>query len=376
MNPLEWVRDGGGIDWPRVLLAALTATVIAALLVAAATSTAAFGPFNPSWDGTSELRQHVESEPGVESELVRDTARYDAHDPNETVAFVIAPDERYSGDDAERVQRFVDNGGTLVVLENFGTSGNDLLDTVGAEARADGVLLRDEQEYYRGPPMPVATGVENHTLTAGVDQLTLNYATALEPGEATVLVRTSEYAYRDTDRNGELSADETLAAHPVATVENVSDGRVVVVGDPSIAVNAMIDEPDNAAFLQGLYADADHVLIDLSHAEDLPPLASATLTLRETPLLQVIVGGLGIGTIALCSKRRVGPVLERGHSMIAASRLGRNEPVDEPVTPVHELDDTRRAAILRNRHPDWDEQRIQRVIAALNRQGMKGEDHE
>ncbi|QFU82255.1 DUF4350 domain-containing protein [Natronorubrum aibiense] len=373
MNPLEWIRDDAGIDWPRVLLVTLSITVLIAVGVAAATSTAAFGPYNPSWDGSSELRQQIESEPGVESELIRDTARYDAYDPNETVAFVIAPEEQYTAADAERLQQFVENGGTLVVLENFGTSGNELLETVGAETRVDGVLLRDEQEYHRGPTMPIATGVENDTLTEDVEQLTLNHASALEPGEATVLVRTSEYAYRDANRDDQLSGDEELAASPVATVENVSDGQVVVVGDPSIAVNAMIDEPDNAAFLQRLYTDSDHVLIDLSHGEELPPLAGAMLTLRGSPLLQVLVGGLGIGATVLFSRRAVHPVLERIQTVVGS----RHGPVDETaVEPVLELDDEQRATLLRERHPDWDEQRIQRVMAAFNRDGAKRRDDE
>ncbi|MXV64203.1 DUF4350 domain-containing protein [Natronorubrum sp. JWXQ-INN-674] len=378
LNPLEWVRDGSGpgsgFDWPRVLLVALVATVLASLLVVAATSTAAFGPYNPSWDGTSELRQQIESEPGVESELIRDTARYEAHEPNETVAFVVAPDEQYTDEDAARVQQFVNAGGTLVVFENFGANGNDLLEAAGAEARADGVLLRDEQEFFRGPTMPVATGVENHTFTEDVDQLTLNYASAVEPGEATVLVRTSDYAYRDIDGDGQLSAGEEPAAYPVATVESVSAGQVVVVGDPSIAVNAMIDEPDNTAFLRGLYTDADHVLIDLSHGEELPPLTGVTLTLRETPLLQILVGAVGIGAIAAASRRRRWPTLERARAAIG-DRVGDRPAVDEAaVAPVLELDDERRAAVLRRRHPDWDEQRIQRVIAALNRHGTKQDD--
>ncbi|WP_339104254.1 DUF4350 domain-containing protein [Haloterrigena salinisoli] len=369
----EWLRDGGGLDWPRVLLVALSATVLIALLVAAATSSAAFGPYNPSWDGTSELREQVASEPGVESELVRDTARYDDYEPNETVAFVVAPDETYGDEDVERIRRFVDNGGTLVVLENFGTSGNRLLADVGVETRTDGAVLRDEQEYYRGPTMPIATGVENHTYTEGIDQLTLNYASALETDEeeATVLVRTSEYAYRDVDDDGELDDNETLDTYPVAAAENVSDGRVVVVGDPSIAINAMIDEPDNAAFLRGVSADADHVLIDLSHSEDLPPLTSAVLTVRELPLLQVLLGATGIVGIAALSRRPLRPSLER-----VRRRLSRRDgPADASIVgPSMDDADERRAAALRERHPDWDEDRVQRVIAALNRDDTELDD--
>lgn len=376
VSPREWFRDGGRLDWPRVVLAALTGAVLVALVVTAATSTAAFGPYNPSWDGTSELRQDIESTAGVESELIQDTERYEAHDPNETVAFVVAPDEPYTDADAERLQQFVDRGGTLVVLENFGTSGNAVLETVGADARVDGALLRDEQEYFRGPAMPVATGVENHTLTEDVDRLTLNYASAIEPGEATVLVRTSEFAYRDTNRDGQLSDDEQLAARPVATVEPVGDGQVVAIGDPSLVVNAMVDEPDNAAFLGGLYADSTTVLFDQSHTEELPPLVSATLTIRETPLLQIGLGLLGVGTIALVARGDVGTLTDRLRRPIAR-RLGRQETaasVSLDSLDSLEATDDRRAAILRERHPDWDERRIQRVIAALNRDGSKRED--
>ena len=396
---LNWFRDGRGLDWPRVLFAALTVAVAAAVLVAAATSTAAFGPYNPSWDGAAELRQGIESEPGVESELIRDTARYEASEPEETVAFVVAPDEPYAEEDAERVRRFVEEGGTLVVLENFGTNGNELLAAVSAETRVDGVLLRDEQEHYRGPTMPVATGVTDHPYTEGVDRLTLNHASALEvPDEAdegetadgadepTVLVRTSEYAYRDTNGNGDLDDDETLDAYPVAAVENVSDGRVVVVGDPSIAINAMLDEPDNRAFLRGTYADADRVLIDASHNEDLPPLTGAVLTFRELPLAQVFVGALGIVGIAALSRRRLRPALERGRPRVGG-RLGRadavarsdrrwDEPFDHRMQALVDRDDVdaHRAAVLRERHPEWDEERVRRVIAALNRDDRKPED--
>lgn len=375
MSGLEWFRDGTRIDWPRVVLVALIAAVLGAVLVAAATSAASFGPYNPSWDGTSELRQQVESEPGVESELVRDTARYEASDPNGTVAFVIAPEERYTGEDAARLRRFVANGGTLVVFENFGATGNGLLAAVGAEARADGVVLRDEQEYYRGPTMPVATGVEDHALTEGVDRLTLNYASAIEPGEATVLVRTSSTAYRDADGDGQLSGDEAPDDYPVATVENVSDGRVIAVGDPSIAVNAMLEEPDNAAFLRRTYADADRVLIDLSHGDSLPPLASATLALRQLPLLQALVGALGIAAIGIGSRRPVRPALASARAAIAR-RFGRDSRGDAVEPAAIELDDDRRAAALRERYPDWDEERIRRVIAALNRDEPKPGDDE
>ncbi|WP_226042379.1 DUF4350 domain-containing protein [Natrinema sp. DC36] len=355
--------DGGGVDWPRVLLLALVVTVLVALGTVAATSSSSFGLYNPSWDGTSELRQDAADDPAVESELLRDTAEYTDLPANETVAFVIAPDEPYTGDDAERVREFVAEGGTLVVLENFGTHGNALLSDVGAEARANGQLLRDERHHFRGPTMPVATGVENHTLTTGVDRLTLNYGTAIEPGNATVLVATSDFAYLGPEED-ELDDQDELQSYPVATVENVSEGQVVVVGDPSITINAMYDEPDNAPFVRGLYADADHVVFDRSHGADVPPLTGAVLTIRDSPLLQLLVGTIGIGLVAILSRVSVRSGLEAAQTRLPA----RYRPAESRHSGqgVPRLSDAERAAFLRRRYPDWDEDQIQRMITAFN----------
>lgn len=367
-----WLTDGRGLDWPRLLLVALALATLLALGIAASTSGAAFGPYNPGWDGASEFHASVADDPSVESEVVRDPARYDAVDPEGTVAVVVAPDEPYDDEAAARVAAFVADGGTLVVLEDVGAPGNALLADVGADARLDGRLLRDEESHVRGPLLPVATGVEPHPLTADVDRLTLNYATAVEPGDAEVLVATSEYAYLVDDPDETLDEGEhTLAAHPVATAEPVGDGTVIVVGDPSVATNAMREEPDNAAFVDALARQGDRVLLDVSHADGLPPAAAATLTLRESPALQALLGAAGIGAVALLASGRPGPALAR----LARRLAGRDA---RAVARDLErrgagLTDAERAELLRRRHPDWDDERIERVIAALNRSGSKHE---
>ena len=359
---MSWLDDSR-IDWPRILLLALTVTVLVALGTVAATSSSAFGPYNPSWDGSSDFQQDAEDDSTVESHLLRDTTQYEELPANETVAFVIAPDEPYEGADAERISEFVAQGGTLVVLENFDEQGNQLLAEIGAEARVDGQLLRDERHHFRGPAMPVATETTNHTLTSGVDQLTLNYGTAVEPGNATVLVATSDFTYLGSE-DAELDEQDDLQSYPVATVENASEGKVVVVGDPSITINAMYGEPDNAAFVRGLYADADHVIFDRSHGAGVPPLAAAMLAIRGSPLLQLLVGTVGIGVVAALSKVQVKAALETVQSRLPA----RLQPAGSHTNGLNDpgLSDAERAEFLRRRHPDWDEDQIQRMITALN----------
>lgn len=367
MTLTGWFWEGSGINWPRVLLVALGCAVLVGLGIVGSTSAVSFGPYNPAWDGASDLREQIDADPNVSHELISETRPYEEVDPETTVAFVVAPDEPYEGEDLDRVNEFVQGGGTLVYLDNFGANRNELLAALGTEARLDGDIIRDEQHYYRGPLMPIATGIENHTLTDGVDQLTLNYATAVQPGNATVLVRTSEFAYLVEDSDEEIGDDDELTSYPVATVEASGNGNVIVVGDPSITINAMRTQPDNEAFLTRLYSQegTERALVDISHTSGLPPLTSAVLTLRGSPPLQMLLGGVGIIGFSLLSGRRLRPVLRR-----VSGRLGRWTRSDaggiseRGVTP--KMSDADRARYLRQRYPDWDEKRVARVIKALN----------
>ena len=356
------------LDLPRALLVALSLAVAFSLVVVTSTSTAAFDPFNPAWEGTSDLRDDVAAESNVTGELVQEPARYEAVDREGSVAFVVSPEDERVRADGDRIREFVRAGGTLVVLENFGDGGNELLAEVGAEARTDGRLLRDDRYYYRSPTMPVATNVENDSLAATVDEVVLNYGTAVEPGNATVLVATSEVAYLVEEPEDELEdADSGFGPHPVATVEDVGEGQVIVVGDPSVTINVMREVPDNAAFLETFYADEERVLFDLPGADEAPPLTTALLTVRETPALQTLLGAVGVAGVATLATWRVRSGLERLRRV--GSRVRRGPTRD--VSPG--LSDEERVAFLRRRYPDWDEDRIERVLAVLEQPDAGGE---
>lgn len=368
---VPWLVDRGRVNWPRVLLLALVGGVLVGVVFFSATSTAAFGPFNPNWDGTAQFRGQISDEPGVKLTTATDTTVYERGEPNDTTVFVVAPDEEYGQRDIARVRSFVEQGGTLVVLEDFAPTGNSLLTGVGANARIDGRLIRDEQHHDRAPTMPVATGVGNHSLTTDVEQLTLNYASVVEPNNATVLIRTSEFAYFTESADEGLDDNTTLQAMPVATLERVGEGRVVVVSDPSITTNVMLDRPDNAAFLKGLYADADRVVIDRSHAGGIPPLRRALLAIRGSTPLQLLVGGLAVVAVAVFAHRRPFSSVRQTITEVA-NRFGF---ADSPTeVPLSAMSDDQRKVYLRQQHPEWDEQRIERVITAFNQTDGEGWD--
>ncbi|NHN46433.1 DUF4350 domain-containing protein [Halostella sp. JP-L12] len=346
------MRSPFDLDYPQLLLAALVVITLLAGGVAASTSTAGFGAYNPQWDGAADLREVAVTE-GADSRVVTDTAEYDATAPNGSVAVVLSPDESYDPDEAARIRTFVENGGTVVVADDFGGNGNALLADLGADARINGDPLRDERHYYRSPNFPVANNVSNHTLTADVGALTLNHGSAVAPNGATVLVRTSEFAYVDANRNEEIDDNETLASSPVATSESVGEGRVVVVGDPSLFINAMLDRAGNRAFVGNLFGSADTVMLDYSHSEQVPPLIGVLIAIQRSAVLQIVLGTAGVLGIALWARW---PTVDSVLPTLDDSEVS----TDSPFLTADDI-----AAAVRERHPEWDDKRVQHVTEGI-----------
>lgn len=345
------VRRLGTYPLPTVLLGVFTLTVLLAVVVAASTSTASFSAYNGAWDGTNTL-QSISEEAGGTPQITDDTAAYGRIDPNRTVAIILSPDQPYTTRDYNHIRQFVNQGGTLLVADDYGPHTNPLLKALGADARLDGRSLRDDQEYYKSPALPIAPNVSNHTLVAHVSQLTFNHGTAVVAHNATVLVRSSEYAYLDTNRNGTLDDSERIATRPVATVESVGQGRIIVVGDSGIMINAMLDRPGNRAFARQVVTGHETVLLDYSHTVRLPPLALAVLLIRKSTLLQIVLGAIGIGVVY--GWTRTSGMLARLRSALTRSSVN---------TPT--LDETAMLGYLQRQHPEWEDDRLQRVIEAM-----------
>ncbi|RQG96020.1 DUF4350 domain-containing protein [Natrarchaeobius chitinivorans] len=372
MSTRRWIRQqtGADLEWPRVLLVALGGVLLVTLLVGASMSGTAFGLFNPSWDGTSEFRSAVDDDPETELRLLEDPDRYPTDTANESVAFIVAPEQGYDESSIESIREFLEHGGTVVVLDDRGSTVNPLLSALGGDARIEDGVLMDERNYDRGPAMPVVDRTGDHRYTDDVDQLTLNHAGAVAPGNATPIVSTSDFAYLAASPTAELDSETNVTSYPVATVEPVDVGAVVVISDPSIAINAMYDSSDNAAFLAGLYADHDYVLLDVSHTERLPPLVSLLESIRLSGALQIALGTVTVGLIAVVTNPRARPIRVAVRNRVASWTADSAPPAGKPVG----LTDDELASVLRSRHPEWDDERIQRVIAAFNRTRSKGDD--
>lgn len=343
---------GYEIGYPHLLLFTLLLVVLTVGIFGLSISSATFGSYNPSWDGSRDLRV-LASETGAETELAETVTAYKHVPANRTVAFILSPTESYSDADSARISSFLDQGGTLVVASDFEPHANALLQDLGVRTRFDGRPLRDEQQYYRAPALPVATHVQPSTFTKNVTRVTLNHPTALIPGRnATVLVNSSGYAYFDANGNESLDATESLGTRPVVAVEPYGRGRVLLVSDPSVFVNAMLDTPDNRRFAKNIVAGSDDVLFDYSHRNGVPWAVGLVLSIAESPFLQfgLIVTLVGLGIAAWIWRE---PVLERRDGQ--HSEVPTKLPREAVVTYVEQ------------EHPDWDVDRVQRVVNQVER---------
>ena len=339
---------------PQLLLATYTALTVIAIVYAASTSAAAFGVYNSEWDGANELRT-VAADAGTNVTIGTNVSRYPTSNADGTVAVVLSPAESYSPSERTRIAEFVRNGGTLVVAEDYRPHGTALLAAVGADARFDGRPVYDNRNYYRNSSLPEATPAGDYPETAGVDTVVLNYGTTVRAGSATTLVTTSEYAYLDTNGNGELDGEEQLASRPVVTSESVGDGRVIAVGDPSIFVNAMLERGDNRQFVRNLVADHDTALLDYSHASSVPPVAAALLAVQQSDVLLVFCGVVLVGTLFALDSR-----LDEHLRKRLRDYRGR-----EP-DPHVSRDGVKK--YLSARHPDWESEQIERITEAIIKQ--------
>lgn len=367
-------------DYPRMVLAGFAIAVVLALAVAGSTSGATFGTYNPSWDGTAEFRSMAEGT-GADREIARNASVYRTSQPNGTLVVVLSPEQAYDERESAAVRSFVRDGGTLLVAEDFGPNGNRLLRDVGARARFDGDRLRDERNYEHSPALPTASAVGSRPYTRDVESVGLNHATAISGNvtenetagaaangtangtNGSVLVESSPYAYLDSNGNGDLDDEETLSSSPVVTVEPVGEGQVIAVSDPSLFINTMLERADNRAFARNLYETHDRVVLDVSHAGSVPPLQGAVLTLRESPLLQAAVGGAALALLA-------------GWSSLATAGAALRQRFDGESPAIDRPGREEIVAGVRERHPDWDRTRVERVTQAIMDRPLEGANDE
>ena len=117
-------------------------------------------------------------------------------------ALLLIPYVQFSAGELSELNSYVSNGGTLVVLDDYGF-GNQVLSGVGLSMRFTGVPLLDPLYNYKDEWLPQIVDFAASPLTANVSSLVLNHATCLNTtSDATVLAFSSSFSFLDLKGTG------------------------------------------------------------------------------------------------------------------------------------------------------------------------------
>ncbi|MFN3384829.1 MAG: DUF4350 domain-containing protein [Archaeoglobaceae archaeon] len=151
-------------------------------------------------------------------------------------ALLIVANGDFSKEEVEKIRRFVEEGGLLVVANEFGDS-NSLLDGLGLKARFNGSMICDRIFKYRSKELPIA--FSNDLI------LILNKATFIE-GEVKEIAKTSDFSF--------LCENELISGPFVVAGEvQYGKGKVLLISDSSIFTNSMLSLGNNSDFLEKIF---------------------------------------------------------------------------------------------------------------------------
>jgi hypothetical protein len=218
---------------------------------------------NAMWNGVSDFSREFQAD------SIDSVARL-TEVPQDSV-LVSIPYLEYTPDELAATKRFVDNGGTLLLMDDFGY-GNSVLAYLGMKARFTNSLLLDPLFCYKNPSMPRITDFS--AKIGGVNEVMLNHATTLtNVAEADVIAWSSSSSFLDLNENFSWDEGEPKGPLPVAAKFKSGKGTVALVADPSTVINTMVSRYDNYAFityLTGRRGEQQEVFIDRSHLTKTP----------------------------------------------------------------------------------------------------------
>ncbi len=325
------------------------------------TNSADFSIYNSGWNGCSRLAvrtydtgrftPNLELSSGEEMEIVhRDIVSYDLQPELSTMVF-LGPKRDFDAQETDHIHNFLINGGNVLLADDIGR-GNSLLNALeGTDSR----FVRDpvlDLSFEKKPHFAVAYDLKDHPITKNVSHILLNKPTAIEPDEnATSLVYTSRASWLDKNRNGIWDLGEPKGGFPVLTVEPYGRGSLVLLSDPSVLINSMLDKLDNRIFANNILgyisAEKDNVIFDESHREQ--NIVYALVYTTNYPSNRVAYGVIMIAMITSI------------FIVIPEERVNVYERIKHLIIREKEIDDRDPVKKLLNQHPDWNENKLMMI---------------
>lgn len=186
---------------------------------------------------------------------------------------ICVPYIKYDTDDLSRLKAFVEKGGTLIMMDDFGF-GNDFLESAGVEARFSNDILLDPLFCYKNQYLPRITDFSAEIKEGGIAVIGMNHATSLNNIDAeNVLACSSNMSYLDVNKSGTRDDWEPGGPLVIASEERFGKGTIELVSDPSLIINTMVEKNNNYDFMEYMInknGEPENVFLDRSHLAKSP----------------------------------------------------------------------------------------------------------
>ena len=207
-------------------------------------SVQAFMASNTMWNGINKFSKEFNVQ-NIDSFAALPVA------PKQDVLIAI-PYVPYTTDELAQMKQFVENGGKLVMMDDFGY-GNSFLEYAGIPARFDNTPVLDPLFNYKNEYFPRIMDFSASVTVSGIKVIAFNHGTALSGvSQSQALAWSSSMSFLDTNQNGNLDPGETQGPFVVAASISLGEGTVDLVSDSSMIMNAAAGSNDNNAFVNYL----------------------------------------------------------------------------------------------------------------------------
>ena len=248
-----------------IALFAILVVVLLGVVVWVYPSNRDFGPENPFWNGLADFCSDFDPE--------RVASLAELPSQPQGTALVLIPYETFTVGELERLEKYAADGGTLILLDDYGY-GNEVLSHLDITPRFTNDVLLDPLFNFANSYFPKATYTPASSAPEDEGSIVFNHGSTLtfnDMSSGSVLAWSSRFSYLDENDNSVWDEDEGEAKGPLPIAYSMiyESGHIVLVSDPSILI--MLDTDDNLPFFNDVITighASPALILDESH---LPP---------------------------------------------------------------------------------------------------------
>ena len=261
-----------------------------------------FSRYNAGWNGTSLFFSDLDRHRSMD---IKDPKKLTGYPPNTTL-LIIAPRHHPTTPELRAYGAFLSQGNTIFLADDFGT-GNEILAGIGSRISILPGNLSSLDRRYSDPYSVIAyRTTQESPVTLPLD-IALNRPAPLDGGFPLML--TSVMSWTDANGDRRLNTHEKMGTFPVMVTESIGPGQVIVLSDPSIFINTMYSQEENANnrnLIRNIVARDGPVLIDQmnSRTADASGLGGILHVIRTTMNIEIVMVCLLMLTLAWAWKKK------------------------------------------------------------------------